>query len=73
LFYILIVFSCPQQRRKEAGHERKHSNGLFAGASGLFSAVYSPLYEMLTAGSIAAFQRASAMFVAPLARAMLSA
>jgi hypothetical protein len=41
--------------------------------AGLFSAVYSPLYEMLTAGSIAAFQRASAMFVAPLARAMLSA
>ena len=35
--------------------------------------LYNPLYEMLTAGSIAAVQRALAMLVAPLALAMLSA
>jgi len=41
--------------------------------AGLFNAHYRPVYERLTAGSRAAVQSASAMFVAPLARAILSA
>ena len=40
---------------------------------GLFNALYKPLYERLIAGSRAAAHRASAIFVMPLARAMLSA
>ena len=39
---------------------------------GLFNAHWTPLYERLTVGSMAAIQRARAMFSAPLARAMLS-
>jgi len=41
-------------------------------APGLFNAHWTPLYERLTVGSMAAIQRARAMFSAPLARAMLS-
>ena len=40
---------------------------------GLFNALYSPLYERLTSGSMAAAQVALAMFVTPFALAMLSA
>ena len=40
---------------------------------GLFIALYIPLYERLTVGSIAAAHKAFAMFVTPLALAMLSA
>ena len=41
--------------------------------AGLFIALYIPLYERLTVGSIAAAHKAFAMFVTPLALAMLSA
>ena len=41
--------------------------------AGLFNALYSPLYERLTSGSMAAAQVALAMFVTPFALAMLSA
>jgi len=41
-------------------------------AAGLFNAYCTPLYERLTVGSMAAIQRAWAMFSMPLARAMLS-
>src|SRR5271157_6040059 len=40
--------------------------------SGLFNARYRPLYERLMAGSRAAAHKASAIFVTPFARAMLS-
>src|SRR4051812_22576703 len=40
--------------------------------AGLFNAHWTPLYERLTVGSMAAIQRARAMFSAPLARAMVS-
>jgi hypothetical protein len=42
-------------------------------ATGLFNAHYSPLYERLMAGSRAALHMALAIFVAPLALAILSA
>src|SRR3954451_11016470 len=40
------------------------------GPARLFNAHWTPLYERLTVGSMAAIQRARAMFSAPLARAM---
>ena len=51
------------------------STGLHIGcaSTGLFNALYKPLYERLMLGSIAAIQSASAILVTPFARAMLSA
>ena len=41
--------------------------------AGLFNALYSPVYDRLTAGSSAAFHRALAMFAAPFALMILRA
>ena len=49
------------------------ADGYVMAQPGLFNALYSPVYDRLTAGSSAAFHRALAMFARPFALMILRA